>query len=136
MSRIKSKDTSIEKLLRKELWTLGYRYRKNYKDLPGNPDIVYIKEKIAVFCDGDFWHGKDWEKRKKKLDKNKSYWISKIEKNIIRDKKVNKELKDMGWTVLRFWGSEIKRNPKKCAEIVEKEIINKRNIKSFKKNID
>lgn len=88
MSKIRAKDTSIEVALRKALWSKGYRYRKNYKDLPGRPDIVLTKYKIAIFCDSEFFHGKDWDALKKKLEKGKNpdYWIKKIERNIQRDK--------------------------------------------------
>lgn len=104
MQHIRSKDTSIEIILRKKLWEKGYRYRKNLNNLPGNPDIVLTKYKIAVFCDGEFFHEKDWEILKPKLEKNSDYWIRKISRNIERDDEVNKELLVQGWTVIRFWG--------------------------------
>lgn len=77
MQHIRSKDTKIEGLLRKALWKKGYRFRKNYKELPGKPDIVFTKYKIAIFCDGEFFHGKDWEVLKPRLEKsnNSEYWI-------------------------------------------------------------
>ena len=80
MSKIHSKDTSIELCLRKALWHKGYRYRKNYKALPGSPDIVLTKYKIAIFCDSEFFHGKDWEYLKLRLEKgnNPDYWIKKL----------------------------------------------------------
>ena len=104
MQHIRSKDTSIEIVLRKKLWEKGYRYRKNLSNLPGKPDIVLTKYKIAVFCDGEFFHGKDWEILKPKLEKSKNsdYWIRKISRNIERDDEVNKELLFQGWTVIRF----------------------------------
>ena len=88
MQHIKSKDTTIEVALRRALWKKGYRYRKNYKKLPGKPDIVLTKYKIAIFCDSEFFHGKDWKIKKSKLlnSKNSEYWISKIEKNMKRDR--------------------------------------------------
>lgn len=94
MSKIHSKDTSIELLLRKALWHKGYRYRKNYKNLPGSPDIVLTKFKIAIFCDGEFFHGKDWENLKSRLEKGKNpdYWIKKIERNRTRDWENDKTL--------------------------------------------
>ena len=84
MQRIRSKDTSIEVLLRKRLWHDGFRYRKNYKQLPGSPDIAITKQKIAVFCDSEFFHGKDWNNLQTRLKhgKNPEYWIEHIEKNI------------------------------------------------------
>ena len=95
MQNIKSSDTKIEVLLRKALWQKGYRYRKNYKDLPGKPDIVITKYKIAIFCDGEFFHGKDWEVLKPRLEKsnNSEYWISKISRNRERDDEINKKVK-------------------------------------------
>lgn len=81
-------------------------YRKNYKALPGTPDIAIIKYKIAIFCDGEFFHGKDWEVLKPKLEKsiNSEFWIKKISRNRERDIDINQKLTFMGWTVIRFWG--------------------------------
>lgn len=94
MKNIKSTDTKIEITLRKALWKKGYRYRKNYAALPGKPDIVLTKYKIAIFCDGEFFHGKDWIKQKQKLLKsnNSDFWIKKISKNIERDNNIDKQL--------------------------------------------
>ena len=121
MSHIKGKDTSIEKILRKELWLNGYRYRKNYKGLPGRPDISLTKYKIAIFCDSEFFHGKDWQILREKLKngKNPDYWIPKIERNIERDKRNDHSLKAMGWTVVHFWGNEIKKNTGNCVLQIE-----------------
>lgn len=116
MSRIRSKDTSIELKLRKALWLEGLRYRKHYKKISGSPDITFVKLKIAIFCDSSFWHGRDWNKRKEKIRSNKTYWLPKIERNIARDKRVNKELKAKGWIVLRFWDTEIEKKLNKCVE--------------------
>lgn len=125
MKSIRSQDTSIELLLRKALWKKGYRYRKNYKSIPGKPDIAFVKYKIAVFCDSEYFHGKDWQSLKQQLDKaeRSEYWISKIQKNIDRDERVNLELERMGWKVIRFWGKDIKKNPDKCISIIEDAII-------------
>lgn len=125
MQRIRSNDTKIEVLLRKALWKKGYRYRKNYKELPGKPDIVLTKYKIAVFCDGEFFHGKDWEVLKSSLEKSKNneFWISKISQNRERDDKVNKNLLFMGWTVIRFWGNDIKRHTDECVKVIEETIF-------------
>ena len=86
MSHIRSKDTKIERILRNALWHKGYRYRKNYKQLPGSPDIAITKYKIAIFCDSEFFHGYNWEIKKQKLGQNKEYWIKKIERNMARDR--------------------------------------------------
>lgn len=109
MQHIRSKDTAIEVKLRKALWNKGFRYRKNCKDLPGKPDIVLTKYKIAIFCDSEFFHGKDWEVLKLQLEKgnNSEFWINKISGNLERDDEVNKQLMFMGWTVIRFWGKDI-----------------------------
>lgn len=125
MRSIRSKDTKIEVLLRKELWKRGYRYRKNYRMLPGNPDIVLAKYKIAVFCDGEFFHGKDWEVLKPRLEKGKNsdFWIGKISRNMERDDEINKKLLFMGWTVIRFWGNEIKKNTDECIRVIEETIF-------------
>lgn len=125
MQSIKSKDTSIELLLRKALWHKGYRYRKNYKKLPGSPDIVLTKYKIAIFCDGEFFHGKDWPQLKEKLNKseNSEFWIQKIEKNINRDMEINKQLVVKDWTVIRFWGKDIKNDLESCIKTIEEAIF-------------
>ena len=123
MSRIKNKNTSIEVALRKALWRSGIRYRVNYAKLPGKPDIAVTKHKIAIFCDGEFWHGKDWEKNNERLKSNRDYWIPKIERNITRDNEINQTLSYLGWTVVRFWGVDIQRNLEKCVEDVKIEIF-------------
>lgn len=120
MSRIKSKDTSIELLLRRELWQRGLRYRKNSKSLYGKPDIAFIRKKIAVFCDSEFWHGYDWEHRKSDFKKHQDFWIPKIERNMQRDREVTAALEQDGWVVLRFWGKDIKKNPSACADEIER----------------
>jgi len=124
MQNIKGKDTRIEILLRKALWHKGYRYRKNVKELPGCPDIVLTKYKVAIFCDGEFFHGKDWEILKPRLEnsQNSSYWIAKISRNRERDDEVNKQLLFMGWTVIRFWGKDISRHTEACVKTVEETI--------------
>lgn len=125
MRHIKSKDTDIEVMLRQELWNRGYRYRKNDKSLLGTPDIVLGKYKIVVFCDGEFFHGKDWEVLKPRLMKsnNSEYWISKISRNITHDNEVNKALLFKGWTVIRFWGNDIKRDVDGCIKVIEETIM-------------
>lgn len=121
MRKIRSNNTSIEVLLRKRLWHDGYRYRKNYKKLPGSPDVAITKYKIAVFCDSEFFHGKDWEKLKTRLErgKNPQYWIRHIEENMARDRRVDRELAALDWTVIRFWGSEIKKDLEGCVKEIE-----------------
>ena len=121
MKNIHGKDTKIEVILRKALWHKGYRYRKNYKKLPGSPDIVLTKYKIAIFCDGEFFHGKDWEVLKPRLEKgtNPEYWVKKIENNRRRDDEINKELTFEGWTVIRFWGKDIKNKLDECIKVIE-----------------
>ena len=125
MKHIRSKDTSIEVVLRKKLWEKGYRYRKNLNNLPGKPDIALTKYKIAIFCDGEFFHGKDWEILRPKLEKsnNSQYWIKKIARNMERDDEVNKQLMFLGWTVIRFWGKEILNNVDECIKVIEETIF-------------
>ncbi|MDD3402398.1 MAG: very short patch repair endonuclease [Hespellia sp.] len=125
MQHIHSTDTKIEVLLRKALWVKGYHYRKNYNALPGKPDIVLTKYKIAIFCDGEFFHGKDWEVLKPRLEKsnNSEFWINKISRNRQRDDEVNKQLLFEGWTVIRFWGDEIKKNVDECVKVVEETVF-------------
>lgn len=125
MSRIRGKDTSIELALRKELWSRGYRYRKNYKELPGSPDICLTKLKIAIFCDSEFFHGKNWEVLKPKVEKgnNGVYWVKKIQENINRDDEIDKKLNFLGWTVIHFWGKEILKNIDECVKVIEETIF-------------
>lgn len=112
MSKIRSKNTVPELLLRRSLWAKNIRFRVHNKKLPGNPDVVIDKYKLAVFVDGDFWHGYQWEDRKPKS--NSSFWIPKIERNIQRDKFVNENLTSLGYTVMRFWEHEVKQNLASC----------------------
>lgn len=126
MVHIRSKDTAIEVKLRKELWKRGYRYRKNYADLPGTPDIALTKYKIAIFCDGEFFHGKDWDVRKPKIQagSNPEYWVPKIERNMERDRENEQALLAQGWTAVRFWGKEILKNTDECIRVIEETIFN------------
>lgn len=123
MVAIKSKDTKIEVSLRKALWHNGVRYRKNIKLFSCHPDIVITKYKIAIFCDGDFWHGKTFERYD--VNTNKKYWYEKIKRNVERDLENTIELRDNGWTVLRFWETDIKNNLDMCVQCVLHEIRNK-----------
>lgn len=125
MKGIKGKNTKIEVVLRKALWKKGYRYRKNYDKIPGRPDIAMPKYKIAIFCDGEFFHGKDWDNLRPRLEKgsNSGYWIQKIERNRIRDKEKDAQLSYLGWTVLHFWGKDILKNPDECIKVIEEAIF-------------
>lgn len=118
MKAVKSKGTKIEQLLGSSMWKKGVRYRKNNKNIFGSPDFSIKKYKIAIFCDGEFWHGKDWSTRKYDHKSNKEFWYKKIEGNIQRDKVVNEHLTKDGWIVIRFWGKEIIKNSEKCVKIV------------------
>ena len=120
MQAVHNKDSKIETTLRKELWSRGIRYRKNVKTVYGHPDIAFLGRKVAVFCDSEFWHGYDWENSKEKIKTRREFWIPKIERNIQRDKEVSQKLEADGWTVLRFWGKEIIKHPKECADIIQK----------------
>ena len=122
MRAVKNKDSQIELLLRKELWNRGLHYRKNVNRIYGKPDIAFIGKKIAVFCDSEFWHGYNWEERKKDFKSHQEFWIPKIERNMHRDKEVTERLQSEGWTVLRFWGNDIKKNVSRCADIIEAQV--------------
>ena len=120
MQAIKSSETKIEQTLRKALWHEGIRYRKNYNKLIGKPDIVIKKHKIAIFCDSDFWHGKnDCEE---KINSNRKFWIEKIKQNKERDLNITLTLRDQGWTVLRFWETDIKTDLQSCIKEILKHI--------------
>lgn len=109
MSHIRSKNTGIEKTLRKALTEKGIRYRLYSSKVYGHPDIVLQRYRIAIFCDSEFWHGFHFEENKSKIKTNTSYWIPKIERNIARDEEVNRKLESQGYEVLRFWGNEIEK---------------------------
>lgn len=119
MARIHLKHGKAETTLAKALWRSGYRYRLNYKKLPGSPDIVITKLKIAIFVDGEFWHGYDWETRKIKLKANREYWIEKIEENIARDRRNDARLETMGWIPVHFWEKEIKKDLVGCIRVID-----------------
>ena len=121
MQHNQSENTSIELKLRRELWHKGYRYRKNYKKLPGSPDIALTKQKVAIFCDSEFFHGKDWEVKKSKLQngKNAEFWINKIERNMRRDLENDQRLLCMGWIVIHFWGNDILKDTGTCVKVIE-----------------
>ena len=120
MQAVKNKDSQIEVLLRKELWRRGLRYQKNSKKVFGKPGIVFLGKKVAVFCDSEFWHGYDWENKQKEIKTRREFWIPKIERNIQRDIEVTRLLESEEWTVLRFWGNEIKNNLDECVDRIEK----------------
>jgi len=123
MRAIHSKNTKIEVSLQKELWRRGYRYRIHYKKLAGKPDIMFVRQKIAVFCDSEFFHGFNWKEQHKKIKSNQEYWIPKIESNIKKDRFVTEILEKDGWVVLQFWRKEIQKNLIECADKIERAIL-------------
>ncbi|MHC5247508.1 very short patch repair endonuclease [Enterococcus sp. LJL90] len=127
MANVKLKGGKAETILAKSLWHNNVRYRKNYKKLPGSPDIAITKYKIAIFVDGEFWHGENWEARKKNLKRNRDYWIEKIEENISRDKRNDLLLNDLGWTPLHFWEKEVLKRTDFCLDVINR-VINEKKI--------
>jgi len=123
MSRVRLKRGKAETALAKALWHKGYRYRLNYKALPGSPDVAITRYKIAVFVDGEFWHGYDWARKREKLKADRDYWVEKIEENIARDARDEKRLAAMGWTALRFWEKDVKRDLDACVGAIEAAIF-------------
>lgn len=119
MQANRSRGTKPEQMLARELWRRGYRYRKNVRGVPGSPDICFKSKKVAVFVDGDFWHGNNWDVQKHRIKSNRDFWYAKIERNQARDHRVNQRLTAMGWRVLRFWETEIKKHLSHCADQVE-----------------
>ena len=119
MQANKSKGTKGEALLCAELWGRGIRYRRNMRGVPGTPDICFKSRKVAVFVDGEFWHGKNWETDKNRIHSNREFWYAKIERNRLRDQQVNERLDKMGWRVIRFWDNEVKRHVAQCADLIE-----------------
>jgi len=124
MSKIKSQDTKPELKLRKSLWNLGYRYRKNVKKIPGKPDIVFTKYKLIIFIDGEFWHGYNWNEKKLTLKTNRNFWIPKIERNMQRDRINNELLAKDGWMVMRFWEKEVNKDFETCIKRIVNYIQN------------
>ena len=122
MQAIKSSQTKAEVLLAKALFSKGYRYRKNNKKVFGKPDLTFRKIKLAIFIDGEFWHGKDWETRKLGIKSNQEYWIPKIERNMKRDLEVNSKLLEQKWKVLRFWSRDVEKNIEFYSSLIEEEI--------------
>ena len=121
MQHIRSKDTKAEIMLRKALWHKRLRYRKNVKNLPGTPDIVFTKKRIAIFVDGDFWHARGHQdKPGEQVATNKDFWRKKLTENVERDKFVNDALLEQGWLVLRFWESDVKKDLKRCVDEILK----------------
>jgi DNA mismatch endonuclease Vsr len=123
MANVKLKRGDGETAIAKILWHEGYRYWLNYKKLPGSPDIAIQKYHVAVFVDGEFWHGHDWESRKPKLKRNREYWIEKIEENMARDSRVDKELVAMGWTPIRFWAKDVQKDLDGCIQTIKEMIF-------------
>lgn len=114
MSRIRAKNTKPERLFRKALWNAGVRYRLHGKKLPGRPDIYIGKYRLAIFVDGEFWHGYKWEENKQRIHTRREFWIEKIESNMRRDENANRQLQSMGYEVLRFWSTDIQKNLGAC----------------------
>jgi len=124
----RSEGLKSELLLRNRLKRMGLRFQRNSRGIRGKPDIVFQKEKIAIFCDGDYWHGNDWERLRNKLAKgwNSAYWIEKIKSNRTRDKQVNVALSKEGWQVLRFWESDIVNDVISIAKRIQRELAKKK----------
>lgn len=127
MKAIRSQGTKDEVLLAKALWQKGYRYRKNDKTVFGKPDLTFKKYKIAIFVDSEYFHGKDWETEKLRIKSNRDFWWPKIEGNIKRDILVNETLISTGWTVLRFWSKELRKNKEDCLQVIVNGIEEKKN---------
>lgn len=120
MRKIRSNNTKPELVLRNKLWSYGFRSSRKCNNLPGRPDIIHSKYRVAVFVDGEFWHGYKWVQKKNKIKDNRGYWIPKIERNIVRDRKNNRELRKAGWKVIRLWEHEIIKDLPKCLKKIEK----------------
>ena len=119
MQANRSRGTKPEKILARELWCRGCRYRLNMKGVPGTPDICFKGRKVAVFVDGEFWHGRDWENAKLRIKSRRDYWWPKIERNIRHDHEVDYQLAELGWRVVRFWDSQVQHDVAGCADAVE-----------------
>jgi len=130
MKGIRGKDTAVEWRFRRALFKRGVRYRKNYAPVPGTPDVAIVGDKIAIFVDGDFWHGNGWRRRKlssleEQFPTNTEYWVGKIRRNMARDQEVNDRLVAAGWTVMRFWENDVLKDVDSCADEVVGELSKK-----------
>lgn len=125
MANVHLKAGKAEIALAKALWKRGFRYRKNYKKLPGSPDIAVLRSHIAIFVDGEFWRGKDWEEKKNRLRSNKEYWIEKIEENMDRDRRNDLLLSEMGWKPIHFWEKEVNKSLSACVDCIMSAIRNR-----------
>jgi DNA mismatch endonuclease (patch repair protein) len=123
MQAIRSTQTKMEVILAKAVWANGYRYRKNDRKVFGNPDLTFKRYKIAVFVDGEYFHGKDWGTNKHRIKTNRKFWWNKIETNMKRDIEVNRQLQKEGWKILRFWSQDVKRNLRTCIQKIERQIL-------------
>jgi len=121
----RKKDTLHEVLLRRELWQLGLRYRKHVSGLPGKPDRVFARARVVVFCDGDFWHGRNWNRLQRQLKQrhNAAYWLAKIGRNRERDRRNTVLLRKQGWLVLRLWETDIKKDPAAAAVAIRDAVL-------------
>lgn len=126
----RSSETRHERVLRSLLWSQGFRFRKNVKAGIGKPDVVFRRERVAVFCDGDFWHGRQWRQlaRKLRAGTNASYWLQKIRSNMLRDRHVNRKLARAGWHVVRLWETDILNDPAACAARVKAALRRRRHL--------
>jgi DNA mismatch endonuclease, patch repair protein len=122
------RDTRPELMLRRALRGKGLRYRLNVTSLLGRPDLVIPAARLAVFCDGDFWHGRHLRRRLQKLagGHNSAYWVAKIKSNVARDRRINRGLEASGWTVVRLWESDVRADPDRAAETILKVAHNRR----------
>lgn len=137
MQHVKGKNTKPEVKLRQLLWHEGFRYRKNCKTLPGRPDIALTRYRVAVFVDGEFWHGKDYDggdypgrkyhslREQLEHGNNPEFWKQKIERNMQRDLEVEAELNGLGWKVIRFWSKDVLRQPEKCLDVIREAVFEK-----------
>ncbi len=132
MAAVKAKDTGPEMILRKKLFSRGFRYRIHVRSLPGNPDIVFPSARVVVFVDGDFWHGKGWEERglssfEEQFPTNRGFWVAKIQRNVERDREVTEALGQSGWLVLRFLASKVESDPDGIADSVSSRVLERQN---------
>ncbi|MBI4918096.1 MAG: very short patch repair endonuclease [Acidobacteria bacterium] len=134
---VKRRNTSVgtrhERLLRAALWSMGLRYRKDVRALPGRPDIVFASARVVVFCDGDFWHGRDWRSRRRKLARgwNAAYWVAKVAANRRRDACNTRRLSNDGWRVLRIWETDILRDVASCAQLVATAVLTRSSLRGL-----
>jgi DNA mismatch endonuclease Vsr len=126
MRAVKGKGTKAEDALRRLLRPLRLRFREHPANLPGRPDFANDRLRIAIFVDGDFWHGRWWRRGGKLPVSNRRYWVAKLQRNVERDRQADRRLRNSGWSVVRIWETDLLRDPRSVLDVVRRRISRRR----------